>query len=94
MEMQGLGLGPDQMEEVATAEKSRSSISMLLILDLNFGILRLCFGILISGSYSNVFYLNFLDLTLVTPWQKFGFICCVRTGVEKTKTEKKRPCRY
>ena len=25
------------------------------------------------------------------PWQKFGFIsCCVRTSVEKTKTEKKK----
>ena len=28
------------------------------------------------------------------PWQKFGFIsCCVRTGVEKTKTEKKKTLR-
>ena len=25
------------------------------------------------------------------PWQKFGFIsCCVRTSVEKTKTEKRK----
>ena len=31
--------GPDEMEEVATAEESRSSISMLLILNLNLGIL-------------------------------------------------------
>ena len=34
-----LGFGPDRMEEVATAEESRSSISMLLILTLNLGIL-------------------------------------------------------
>ena len=26
------------------------------------------------------------------PWQKFGLIsCCIRTGVEKTKAEKKDP---
>ena len=34
-----LGLDSDQMEEVATAEESRSSISMHLILNLNLGIL-------------------------------------------------------